>query len=103
MTQNTSASAWPLSVRPVPLVGDGRSICREPAGPSQASGHRDSHTRPTWWINMLQRLKEEIKRRTHMVRIPHSQRNFLQAIIVDPTRHVVEGAFQEICCAGAAA
>src|SRR5207302_2643004 len=33
-----------LSVLPVPLVPDGRTICRNQADPSRTSGHRDLHT-----------------------------------------------------------
>jgi len=52
-------------VLPVPLVPDGRTIRQDLSGPNRTAG--TAIFVPV--TNMLERLNEEIKRRTHVVRI----------------------------------
>jgi transposase-like protein len=49
----------------VPLVSDGRTICRDQADPSRTSEHRDLHT----GYHSLERLKKEVNRRADVVGI----------------------------------
>jgi hypothetical protein len=58
-------SACPVSVLPVPLVPDGCTICRNQPIPAERVG--TAIFIPV--TNMFERLNEEIKRRTHVVRI----------------------------------